>query len=505
MRGVLAPLGALAVATLRLWRLTGEHWELVGGPPEGSRSTTDRAHPVVSRLAIEGVTGLYLEVRPERADVKAEDIGRRVLPVLEALLEAQRTIGAVTHELASRYEEIDLLYSIGQLLGHRHAVEEVASVILREVSAVVGARRAGLRIYDDEHRVLRLIALSGPPSTTIPPEVPIDEPDLLVVRSFLTGRIEVGALPGWVDGEAMVVPIIYSAAGSAPRSVGTLSLAERAGGGSFTREETKLVAAVATQIGSALENARLVARERDRERVARELELAHDLQVKLLPTPAVLRGAAEVAVRSQPAEALGGDLYTFVRLGQGRVGVMIGDVSSHGFAAALIAAQVMAAFGIHVRPTTSPEEALELLCGSLSADLERTEMHLSLFYGVLDQSAGHLTYSNAGHPHVFRLPETGPAERLVTTAPPLGLSQGREFGVRTIPWEFGCDLLALFTDGLVDQLDEAGQRFGEERIIARLEAGRALPSEELVERVFDEVTAFGGTPGDDRTLLLLRM
>ena len=495
----------LAVATLRLWRLTGDQWELVGGPPESSRSTTDRAHPVVSRLAIEGIPGLYLEVRPERADGKAEDIGRCILPVLEALLEAQRTVGAVTGELASRYEEIDLLYSIGQLLGHRHAVEDVASLILREVGAVVGARRAGLRIYDEERRVLRIIALSGPPSTTIPPEVSVDEPDLLVARSFLTGRIEVGPLPGWVEGEVMVVPIIYSAVGSAPRPVGTLSLAERAGGGSFTREETKLVAAVATQIGAALENARLVARERDRERVARELELAHDLQVKLLPTPAVLRGAADVAVRSRPAEALGGDLYTFVRFGPGRVGVMIGDVSSHGFAAALIAAQVMAAFGIHVRPTTPPEEALELLRGSLSADLERTEMHLSLFYGVLDKSAGHLTYSNAGHPHAFRLPVAGPAERLATTAPPLGLSPGGDFGVQTIPWDFGRDLLALFTDGLADQCDEAGQRFGEERVIAMLEAGRATGPEVLVQQVCEEVAAFGGTPGDDRTLLLLRM
>ncbi len=417
--------------------MTDERWELVGGPPESSRSTTDRTHPVVSRLAIEGVAGLYLEVRPERAEVTAEEIGRRILPVLEALLEAQRAVATVTDELAARYEEIDLLYSIGQLLGRRHAVEEVASVILREVSAVVGARRAGLRIFDEEHRVLRIIALSGPPSPTIPPEVSIDDGDLLVVRSFLTGRIEIGPLPGWVDGEALVVPVIYSAVGSAPRSVGTLSLAERAGGGSFTREETKLVAAVATQVGAALENARLVAREGDRERVARELELAHDLQVKLFPTPAVLHGAADVAVRSSPAEAVGGDLYTFVRLGPGRVGVMIGDVSSHGFAAALIAAQVMAAFGIHVRPTTPPAEALELLRGSLSADLERTEMHLSLFYGVLDQPSGQLSYSNAGHPHAFRLPAVGPAERLVTTAPPLGLLQGGEFGLRTIPWNFG--------------------------------------------------------------------
>ncbi len=495
----------LGAATLRLWRLTGDGWSLAGGPPESTSSTTDRSHPVVSRLAIEGVPGLYLEVRPERADATAEAIGRRILPIIEALLEAQRTVGAVTNELAARYEEIDLLYSIGQLLGQKHAVEEVAANILREVSAVVGARRAGLRIYDEDDRVLRSIALSGPPNQSIPFEVPVDDTSILIARAFQTGRIEMGPLPGWVDGDAIVVPIVYSATGTAPRAVGTLALAERAGGGQFTREETKLVAAVATQIGAALENARLVAREREQERVARELELAHDLQVKLMPTPSVLRGAAEVAVRSIPAESLGGDLYSFVRLGPGRVGVMLGDVSSHGFAAALIAAQVMAALGIHARSTTPPDEALELLRGSLSEDLERTEMHLSLFYGVLDRSSNRLTYSNAGHPYAFRLPAEGAVERLVTTSPPLGLVPDGQLGVRSIPWNFGSDQLVLFTDGLVDQCDVNGARFGEERILAQLEAERGLGADAVVSSIFDAVSHFGEIPGDDCTLLLLRM
>lgn len=495
----------LSAATLRLWRLAGDGWLLVGGPPEGTSSSTDRSHPVVSRLAIEGVPGLYLEVRPERAEGAAEEIGRHMLPIIEALLEAQRTVGAVTNELAARYEEIDLLYSIGQLLGQKHAVEEVAANILREVCAVIGARRAGLRIYDEETRVLRSIALSGPPSQSIPLEVPVDDSSILIARAFQSGRIEAGPLPGWVDGDAIVVPIIYSATGTAPRSVGTLALAERAGGGQFTREETKLLAAVATQIGAALENARLLAGERAQERVARELELAHDLQVKLMPTPSVLRGAAEVAVRSVPAEALGGDLYSFVRLGPDRVGVMLGDVSSHGFAAALIAAQVMAALGIHARSTTPPDEALALLRGSLAEDLERTEMHLSLFYGVLDRSSNRLTYSNAGHPHAFRLPAKGAMERLMTTSPPLGLVPDGHLGVRSIPWAFGSDQLVLFTDGLVDQCDEGGARFGEERIIAQLEAERAIGLDAQVQSLFESVARFGEVPNDDCTVLLLRM
>jgi phosphoserine phosphatase RsbU/P len=265
------------------------------------------------------------------------------------------------------------------------------------------------------------------------------------------------------------------------------------------------VAAIATQIGAALENARLVTGEGERLRLQRELELAHDLQLRLMPTAAVLRGEAEVAVRSESAESLGGDFYTFSRLGRGRIGVMLGDVSSHGFSAALIAAQVMATAGIHANATTLPDETLSRMHDALRNDLVNTEMYLSVFYGILDPTAGRLTYTNAGHPYAFRVPRLGEIERLAPTAPPLGLVDVNAFGRTVVPWRFTQDLLVLFTDGIVDQENQAGERFGEQRILARLEAERGRAPTDLMQLLLDEVAAFGGSPTDDRTLLVLRM
>ena len=324
---------------------------------------------------------------------------------------------------------------------------------------MVGARRAGLRVADEAHGVLHSVATFGAITGRIPSDVAIDDPDVLVSRAFRSGRIETGTQPTWVPGEVVAVPISYAASGQPTHVVGTLALADRAGGGSFTREEVKLIAAVATQIGAALENARLVGQERDRERLSRELELAHDLQVRLMPTAAVLRGEADVALRSDPAESLGGDFYTFARLGQGRVGVMLGDVASHGFSAALIAAQVMAAAGIHANASTQPDETLALLRDSLAGELANTEMYLTLFYGVLDPAAGFMVYTNAGHAHAFRVPATGEVERLEPTAPPLGLVESGEFGRRLVSWKMGEDLLVLFTDGLTDQVRDDGERY----------------------------------------------
>ncbi len=503
---MLPPLGRLAGASLRIWRLASDEWQLLAGEGGGIAPRAPRAmgQNAAAFAAIPEVPGLFLELVPTGGG-SAEGMLPRILPIVQALLEAERGLAGLTQELADRYEEIDLLYTIGELLGHARAVDEVSAVILREVTAVVGARRAGLRVLDEAAGVLRTVALIGTSTGVIPPAVPIDAPDdVLVARAFRSRRIETGQQPTWVPGEVLAVPIMYAASGQAPRVVGTLALADRAGGGSFTREETKLVAAVATQIGAALENARLVERVRDQQRLSRELELAHDLQMKLMPTAAVLQGEAEVAVRSIPAESLGGDFYTFSRLGRDRVGVMLGDVSSHGFSAALIAAQVMAAAGIHANADTPPDEALARIRGSLADELATTEMYLTLFYGVCDPGTGQLSFSNAGHPYAYRIPRFGPAERLAPNAPPLGLADGA-MRRTVVPWRFQQDLLVLFTDGVTDQIGRGGERYGEDRLVARLEAGRDRGPDALLAWVLEDIAAFGGVPDDDTTLLIFRM
>jgi sigma-B regulation protein RsbU (phosphoserine phosphatase) len=289
------------------------------------------------------------------------------------------------------------------------------------------------------------------------------------------------------------------------RCVGVINLTDRIGGDRFTLDDRKLVSAVANQIGAAVENARLVERDLQQQRLQRELELAHDLQLKLLPSPGVLQGDAIVAARCLPADSVGGDFYTFSRLGRGRVGVMLGDVASHGFSAALVMALVMSAAAIHAAASATPDETLAALLESLSSELIRTEMHFSVFYGVLDPRAGRLSYANAGHPHAFRVPRSGPPERLESTAPPLGLATVETIQRRQVPWSMGSDLLVLWTDGLVDACNDLGEPFGEQRLLDRVAALRKEPPEAIVSAVLEDAEAFGARPTDDRTLLVLRI
>lgn len=434
-----------------------------------------------------------------------DDLARHLVPLVREIADAERTAASLSNELVARYEEIDLLYSIGELLGRSRHVDDVASVILREVTAVIGARRAALRVYDEGSQVLRTVASLGTDPLIVPADVPIDDPDALVARAFRSGRIEAGAQPAWVPGDVVAVPITYATSGHPIRVIGTLALGDRAGGGAFTQEEIKLIAAVANQVGAALENARLVALEREQQRLAHEMALAHDLQMRLMPTPSALRGDADVAVRLQPAESVGGDFYTFARLGRRRVGIMVGDVASHGLSAALIAAEVLAAAGIHANSTTPADEVLTLLRDSLADELEKTEMYLTIFYGVLDPGVGRLSYASAGHQHAFRVRADGTCERLAPTAPPLGLVEAGRFARRAVRWNFGSDLLVLYTDGVIEAANAAGERFGEERLLQAVSAARDSRPAQITEAAFVAMDQFGAEPADDRTLLVLRM
>jgi phosphoserine phosphatase RsbU/P len=520
---VLEGLGALAHARVRVWRWDGRALRLAAGPDPGSAPEPPRtagptatAWGIVWLEPVSELEGFWLEIgglpEPDLAPLAA-----RLLPVVGALLESERQRAFLADELTSRYEEIDLLYAISEILGQTVRLEEATQVIAREVSTVVGARRASIMVYDESTDALRTVAARGFGLGGLAP-VPVDDECSVAARVYRERRVVVhdpthedpqaadcGEVRGYQGQAFLSVPICYGAPGSPLRCVGVINLTDRLGGDRFTPGDRKLVTAVANQIGAAVENARLVERDLAQQRVRRELELAHDLQLKLLPSPGVLQGDAEVAARCYPADSVGGDFYTFTRLGRGRVGVMLGDVASHGFSAALVMALVMSAAGIHAAASVTPDETLTALLESLGPELASTEMYLSVFYGVLDPLTGRLSYANAGHPYAFRVPRFGDPERLDATAPPLGLATAGSVQRRQVPWSIDHDLLVLWTDGLVDARNESGEAFGQQRLLDVVCARRTEPAETIVRAVLEAANAFGGEPVDDRTLLVMRI
>ncbi len=457
--------------------------------------------------------GLWLEGLPGPSGPSENT--RTTVEMVAHLLRVERELARLSQELASRYEEIDLLYTISEILGQTVQLEKAAHIIVRAVSSVVGARRASIVVHDEGSQVLRTVASLGfPPG--LAGLISIDDPRSVAARVFREQRALIGdpldevlisagqEERGYQGVAFMSVPICYAAPGAPSRCIGVVNLTDRVGGDRFVGTDRKLVMAIANQIGAALENARLVAREREQQRLERELELASRLQQSLLPKPAVLAGIGEVGVRCLPLESVGGDFYTLSRLGHGGVAVMVGDVSAHGFAAALLMASAVAAAGIHSAASSDPAQVLGALRESLADNLAEADHYLTVFFARIDPVLHVLTFSNAGHPHAFRVPANGVPRRLEATAPPLGLSVA-PIGSAEVAWVAGEDLLCVWTDGLTDAANHQGERFGERRILDAIRARRAEHPEAIVAAIMGLVERFAPVPSDDRTILILRV
>jgi sigma-B regulation protein RsbU (phosphoserine phosphatase) len=489
---------------VRLWERADDGWVL-----SISTSSTVATAPGPSAVGLELPDGRSLLVEVQGPDPEASARSSRFLA--DAMSRAVRYDAESRffgRELAERYEEITLLYTISEVLGSVISLEQAAATILSEVSDTMGVERAALWIFNAGTGMLEQVSAVGENADSAP--ISVDDPSSVTAAVFrnrapmmLEPSEEYPRQAAFRDANHdffLSVPVSYSPPRGETRTIGVINLIGRTVQGGFSAGDQKLITAIASQIGAAVENSRLVADSLRQERLSREMELAHDLQLKLLPSTAQFRGFFNVAARCSPADSVGGDFYHLFRLPGGRIGVMIGDVSSHGFAAALIMALTMSAVAIHASEGDPPAEVLRRVHAALISELETTEMYMTLFYGVIDPEAGTLTYANAGHSHAFRVTGQGEAIRLNATNPPFGLLDLDDYGEQTVPWQRSSDMLFLFTDGLSDALGLAG----EEVLIRHVREHSNEPLESLLDSLFSLSRPESEFPADDRSALLLR-
>ena len=494
---------------VRLWVSSDDHPRFCMYPGPSAEPLPDPAlrRPLHSR---DGTT-YSLEVASRGRGEEDEALAGVIASVMERTLDFAKEIRFFTVELSERYEEINLLYSISETLGSVLKLEDAARIILEELCDVLGARRGSLWVHQPEDELLVLTASVGEGGRRDP--IPVADPRAVTARVFRESRSLIATRESLEDEEVadielgdaesfLSVPVSYTPPSESARTVGVINLIGRHHGGRFTAADQKLLAAIASQVGAALENNRLIRQSLARERMAREMELAHHLQQKLLPAVDAVPGA-RVPARVRPAAMVGGDFYQVFPHG-GRIGVMIGDVSSHGFPAALIMALSMSAASIYASETNAPGEVLRRMDDALKEELETTEMYVSLFYGVLDPVARTLTYSNAGHPHAFLVRPGGEAERLLATDPPVGFAGPDAYGEACRPWNPETDRLLLFTDGLSDTLTSVEHPDGEALVLDTVRARMESAPRAVVEELFDMTRDARPTvPSDDRTAVIV--
>jgi serine phosphatase RsbU (regulator of sigma subunit)/pSer/pThr/pTyr-binding forkhead associated (FHA) protein len=276
----------------------------------------------------------------------------------------------------------------------------------------------------------------------------------------------------------------------------------------FTQDDLKLLYGVAHQAAIALDNARLHAEAVARERLRRDLELAHKVQLSFLPARLPEVGGYEFYAHYEPANEVGGDYYDFIPMPQGRLAISVGDVAGKGVSAALLMAKLSsdARFSLLTEPDLRKATArLNDLLYEFTSPMDR---FVTLAGVILEPQRHALTLVNAGHlsPMIYRkgsgtLTEAMPKER---SGVPLGIMADYTFDTSQLALEPG-DSLLMFSDGVIDALDVREKPFGMAGVRRALEDAGDAAAKALGERITRAVQqhASNRPPHDDVTLVCL--
>ena len=239
-------------------------------------------------------------------------------------------------------------------------------------------------------------------------------------------------------------------------------------------------------------------------RAAQELEIATQVQARLFPQILPDLSTVDYAGACLPARAVGGDYYDFLDLGRGRVAFVVGDISGKGIGAALLMAHLQASLRSQCAIASARPEQFLRSVNRLFRENTSESAYATLFFGEYDDEARRLRYASCGHVPALLLHADGRLDRLASTSGAIGLFDDWSCSMEERPLETG-DTLAVYTDGVTESLDTAGEEFGEERLVEALWRHHASPARAALESVLRNVRQWSaGEPQDDVTLILAR-
>jgi sigma-B regulation protein RsbU (phosphoserine phosphatase) len=415
--------------------------------------------------------------------------------------------------IEKKVEDLKTLIEVSAIISSTLDYNDLISLVMEKAKKVMDAEACSLLLYNKETNKLEFeVALCKTESTSeaLMEKVTLDmgqgiagwvaenlKP--LVVEDVKSDKRfyqEADKLTGFHTKSLIAAPLIGRTG-----LIGVAELLNSRKKGSFDSYDAEIFQTHCRQIAIAIENARFYKESIDREKLKQEFEIASAVQRSFLPeSPVFQRGGMSVTAVNLSAKQVGGDIYDFVEPVDGRIGVLIGDVSGKGVSAALYMAKIISDFRYIAHSKANPEDTLK----RLNAQLARAPrgMFLTCIYVIADTSSGELRISVAGHPP-FVLLSGGEAKVLtVPSGPPLGI-QPVDYPSAALSLREG-DRLLLLTDGVFDAKNKKGERIGFEKIVDFV-TGHA-GEERLVQSIVDYVDDFakGMERADDLTLVEIK-
>jgi phosphoserine phosphatase RsbU/P len=401
----------------------------------------------------------------------------------------------VSREITSILDREELLRKVAQRV-KKIVNYHVFSVMLWNESTQLLESVFGMRFGDAIPTRLRLPLHQGITGTSAGERRTIRVADTLDDPRYIQCDTDV------VVRSELVVPLLLQ-----DRLIGVLDL-ESTHANTFTEEHERMLATLGSYIAIALENARLYEQARETERrLQTDLATAREIQRGLLPTGAREVPGLELAAAYAPARELGGDFYDFLPYGQGRLAMLLGDVSGKGTAAALFASLAIGIVREHVVEHPCPPAEMLAMLNTRLHNAHLDSRFIATLFSVYDASTRKLTLSNAGGPYPL-LVRDGAVQSIRIAGVPLGLFPGTEYDEITIDLVPG-DTVLFASDGILESFNAELEEFGADRlseVLSRVSPDQS--AEDIAAAILvatDDYSGAGVVASDDRTLLVLRV
>ncbi|HUA93739.1 MAG TPA: SpoIIE family protein phosphatase [Terracidiphilus sp.] len=470
--------------------------------PANPEVRSELAVPLIAKNRLIGVIDLESEepgyFRPEHLHLLTVTASRIAQAIENARLYARvsrqaqtlEVLNEIAVELASILDLHPLLERVGQLL--RRLIDyQMFTIMLLDEKGELLITRYAWRFGSTHAPVRRIPVTSGLVGAAVREWRTINVPDVRKDPRYLEMNAETRS--------ELIVPLFYKG-----RVIGVLDL-EHTRVGFFNEEHERMLATLGSQIAIAIENARLYQAVRRQERqLERDLAMAREVQLRLLPPEAPSHPHAEMAVRFLPARSIGGDLYDFIDYGPNRTAIVLGDVSGKAAPAALFAALVSGIMRSAAQQEPGPADMLAHLNDALQ-ERKLESQYVTLLFALWNDENQTLQVANSGavQPVFCR---AGESLTVKAEGFPLGMFPNatyEEFNVATQPG----DVIVFVSDGILDAENEKDEMYGQDQLSSLLCASRDLPACEIAEAILADVTRFQGGKDrfDDETIIVLRV
>ncbi|MGD0155792.1 MAG: GAF domain-containing protein [Terracidiphilus sp.] len=463
---------------------------------------SELAVPLIAKNRLIGVMDIESEqpdfFRPEHLHVLTMTASRIAQAIENARLYARvsrqaqtlEVLNEIAVELASILDLNPLLERVGQLL--RRLIDyQMFSILLLDEKGDSLITRYAWRFGYSHAPMRRIPVSSGLVGAAVREWRPINVPDVTQDPRYLPMNQETRS--------ELIVPLFYKG-----RVIGVLDL-EHTRPNFFNEEHERMLTTLASQIAIAIENARLYqAVHRQERQLEKDIAMAREVQLRLLPPEAPSHPHADLAVRFLPARTIGGDLYDFIDYGPNRTAIVLGDVSGKAAPAALFAALVSGIMRSAAAQQPEPAKMLALLNDAIQ-ERKLDSQYVTLLFCLWNDENQTLQVANSGavQPVFCRAGQSLPVK---AEGFPLGMFPDVTYEELSVSTQPG-DAIVFVSDGILDAENEKEEMYGEERLAGLLCESRDLPAKEIAEAILADVTRFQGNKDrfDDETIIALRV